>query len=238
MRKQPLVMVLVLLIGAAFCGRREGPGVSPPSTTAVDADVAAIKASLAEYVDLYNAEDYEKLISVFYAPNAILMSPNAPARRTSEAILFSYQKYSELNIEHIDTSVAEDMRVCGDLAYAWGMDTGTTTPRSGGAPVPYSLKWLMVFERQFNGAWKCLYEMWNENSLAVDMNWVRAVSQTGGESEGRRTPDDAQQISPDRSCRTRDAWPSAARFLSLKSRILLRMRRDLGVTSSSSSSLM
>lgn len=170
MRKQPLVMVLVLLIGAAFCGRREGAGVSPPSTTVVEAEVAAIKALLAEFVALYNAEDFEKLIPAFYAPNAILMSPNAPARRTPEAILLSYQKYSELNIEHIDTSAAEDVRVCGDFAYAWGMDTGTTTPRSGGAPVPYSLKWLMVFERRSGGAWKCQYEMWNENTQPADMN--------------------------------------------------------------------
>ncbi|HSA78513.1 MAG TPA: hypothetical protein VLG72_06615 [Nitrospirota bacterium] len=52
----------------------------------------------------------------------------------------------------------------GNTAIAWGMDTGTTTPRSGGAPVLYSLKWLMVFERQSDGTWKCLYEMWNDNN--------------------------------------------------------------------------
>lgn len=66
--------------------------------------------------------------------------------------MLTYQKDSELNIEHVDTSVAEDVRVCGDLALAWGMDTGTTTPRSGGAPIPFSVKWLMVFERQPDGA--------------------------------------------------------------------------------------
>jgi ketosteroid isomerase-like protein len=169
MRKQPLVIVLFLLIGAAFCGRRESPGVSRVPTTAVAADVAAIKALLAEFVDLYNAEEYQQLIANFYATNAILMTPNAPARRTPEAILFSYQKYSELNVEHIDSSVAEDVRVCGDIAHAWGMDRGTTTPRSGGAPVPYNLKWLMVFQRQSGGAWKCLYEMWNENGPPSDM---------------------------------------------------------------------
>ena len=81
----------------------------------------------------------------------------------------SYLKWSELNIEHVDINVAEDVRVSGNTAVAWGMDTGTTTPRRGGAPVPYSLKWLMVFERQSDGAWKCLYEMWNDNNPVADL---------------------------------------------------------------------
>jgi ketosteroid isomerase-like protein len=98
------------------------------------------------------------------------LTSNAPARRTPEAVLLSYQKYSELNIIHIDMSVTEDVRVCGDLAHAWGMDTGTTPPRSGGEPVPYNLKWLMVFERQSGGAWKCLFEMWNENNPPANMH--------------------------------------------------------------------
>jgi ketosteroid isomerase-like protein len=97
------------------------------------------------------------------------MNPNAPARRTKEAILLMYQEDYELNIEHVDTSVAEDVRVSGNTAVAWGMDTGTTTARSGGAPVPYSLKWLMVFERQSDGAWKCLYEMWNDNNPIANL---------------------------------------------------------------------
>jgi ketosteroid isomerase-like protein len=69
-----------------------------------------------------------------------------------------------LNIEHVDSSVAEAVRVSGNLAAVWGRDTGTPTPRSGGAPDKYHLKWLMVFERQSDGIWKCLYEMWNDNS--------------------------------------------------------------------------
>ena len=134
-----------------------------------DVPAAAIKALLARFVDLYNAEDFERLIGLFYSKDAVLMSPDAPPRRTRDEILRSYRKYAEAAIEHIDTSVAEDVRVCGDTAFAWGMDTGTTTPRAGGAPVPYSLKWLMVFERQPDGAWMCLYEIWNENGPAPDV---------------------------------------------------------------------
>lgn len=164
MKKRIWLVLFVLLLGiATSCQKQDGNAVGK-AKAGVDADVAAIRALIAEWVRLYNAEDFQNVMSVFYAKNAIVMSPNAPARRTKEAILRMYQKDAELNIEHVDTSVAEDVRVSGNTAVAWGMDTGTTTPRSGGAPVPYSLKWLMVFERQSDGTWKCLYEMWNDNN--------------------------------------------------------------------------
>lgn len=164
MRFHPFLVFLVLLLCLVSSCQRPDRKADARSEAGAEADIAAIKALIAEFVELYNSEDFEKLITVFYAKNAILMSPNAPARRTPEAILHSFQESSESDIEHIDSSVAEDVRVRGDSAYAWGVDSGTTTPRSGGASVRYSAKWLMVFERQSDGAWKCLYEMWNENA--------------------------------------------------------------------------
>jgi len=163
-----LVFLLLLLCFTISSQKREGETKAKPGK-GVEADIVAIKALIAEWVDLYNAEDFQKLVPAFYARNAILMTPNAPARRTREAILLQYQKESEPNIEHVETSVAEDVRVCGDLAFAWGTDAGTTTPRNGGAPSKFSVKWLMAFERQADGAWKCLYEMWNDNNPAAEM---------------------------------------------------------------------
>ena len=169
MKKRIWLVLFVLLLGiATSCQNQDGNAVGR-AKAGVEADVAAIKALIAEWVRLYNAEDFENMISVFYADEAVVMNPNAPARRTKEAILLMYQKDYESNIEHVDTSVAEDVRVSGNTAVAWGMDTGTTTPRSGGAPVPYSLKWLMVFERQSDGTWKCLYEMWNDNNPITNL---------------------------------------------------------------------
>jgi uncharacterized protein (TIGR02246 family) len=169
MKKRIWLVLLVFLLGiATSCQKQDGNAVGK-TKAGVEADVAAIKALIAEWVRLYNAEDFQNVMSVFYAENAIVMPPNAPARRTKEAILSMYQKDAELNIEHVVTSVAEDVRVSGNTAVAWGMDSGTTTPRSGGAPVPYSLKWLMVFERQLDGTWKCLYEMWNDNNPITDL---------------------------------------------------------------------
>ncbi len=169
MKKRIWLVLFVILLGiATSCQKQDGNAVGK-AKAGVEAAVAAIKTLIAEWVRLYNAEDFQNVMSVFYANNAIVMPPNAPACRTEEAILRMYQTDAELNIEHVDTSVAEDVRVSGNTAVAWGMDTGTTTPRSGGAPVPYSLKWLMVFECQSDGTWKCLYEMWNDNNPVADL---------------------------------------------------------------------
>ena len=164
MKKRIWLVLFVFLLGFATSCQKQNRETKAKPGEGVEADVAAIKALYAEFVVLYNAEDFQKLVSIFYMEDAVLMSPNAPAIRTKEAILQSYQKSRVSNIEHIDATVVEDVRVCGDLAFASGTDTGTTTPRSGGEPVPYSVKWLYVFERQSDGAWKCLYEMWNDNS--------------------------------------------------------------------------
>jgi uncharacterized protein (TIGR02246 family) len=169
MEKRIWLVLIVFLLGIATSCLKQDENAVGKAKARVEADVAAIKDLIAEWVRLYNAEDFENMISVFYADKAVVMNPNAPARRTKEAILLMYQADYELNIEHVDTSVAEDVRVSGNTAVAWGMDTGTTTPRSGGDPVPYSLKWLMVFERQSDGAWKCLYEMWNDNNPIANL---------------------------------------------------------------------
>jgi ketosteroid isomerase-like protein len=169
MKKRIWLVLFVFFFGLAISCQKQDGNEAGKAHAGVEADVAAIKALIAEWVRLYNAEDFKNVMSVFYSDKAVVMNPNAPAYRTQEAILGMYQKDAELNIEHVDTSVAEDVRVSGNTAVAWGMDTGTTTPRSGGDSVPYSLKWLMVFERQSDGTWKCLYEMWNDNNPIANL---------------------------------------------------------------------
>jgi len=159
------VGLVVLACGAAVIAQTQ---TDITRGTNVEADVAAIKALIDEWVQLYNAEDFDRLVSTFYAENAVLIAPDSPVRKGKEAILLQYQKEVELNKlnkEHVDSSVAQDVRVSGNLAAAWGIDSDTSTPRSGGEPVKYRVNWLMAFERQSDGTWKCLYEMWNVDPL-------------------------------------------------------------------------
>jgi ketosteroid isomerase-like protein len=167
--KRSLLAVLAIL-GLCFClACREravptsdssaGPNAGPD----IQADVAAIKAMEDEFVRLYNACEFDKLMAFFYADDIVLMGPDGPPIHGKDAILRSYLKDDALNIEHVETSVVEDVRVSGNLAVARGRDTGTTTARKGGKPVPYDLKWVMAFVRQPDRTWKCCYEIWCEN---------------------------------------------------------------------------
>ena len=165
MKNQILFIPLVFLLCFAFACQKQGKEVAREPEVYVEADVAAINALLDQWVQLYNASDFDRLLSIFYTENSILMSPNVSVRKGKEDILLWYQKASELNNEHVDSSVVEDVRVSRELAVVRGTDTGTSTPRSGGEPVKFNLKWLIVFERQSDGAWKCVYEIWNDNPL-------------------------------------------------------------------------
>ena len=164
MKRLLCVIPLVFLLCFAFACQKQGKNVAEEPVANVEADVAAIKASIDEFVQLYNAGDFDRIVSIFYAENAIQMLPNESICRGKEAILLGYHKAHELNDEHIDSSVVEDVRVSGDLAVVWGIDRGTTTPKNGGEPVKYDLKWLNVLERQSDGTWKWIYEMWNDNN--------------------------------------------------------------------------
>jgi len=160
-----LLIPLLLLLCFIFTCQKQDTEATTETEPNLVADIAAIKLLLDEWVQLYNAGDFDKLMSIFYAENSVLMSPNVTIRKGKEAILLGYQKARESDDEQVDSSVVEDVRVSGDLAVARGIDTGTSTPKSGGKPVHFNLKWLIVFERKSDGIWKCIYEIWNDNPI-------------------------------------------------------------------------
>jgi uncharacterized protein (TIGR02246 family) len=166
MKNALIAVLLVLLLGWAFGCQKQGKESAKEPEANIEADVAAIKALIDDWVRLYNAGDFERLVSVFYADNAILIAPDMPIRKGKEAILLGCKKADELSQENVDSSLAEEVRVSGDLGAAWGIDTGTSTPRNGGELLKYNVNWLMVFERQTDRTWKCIYEMWNDYPIS------------------------------------------------------------------------
>lgn len=130
-----------------------------------ETDVTAIRSMFVQWTTLYNAGAFEELVSKFYTEDAALMSPKKPIHMGKAAILDAYKAARAADEEHCDSCVVEDIRVSSDLAVARGADIGTTRPRSGGQTVSYNLKWLIVLERQPDGRWKWIYEIWNENPL-------------------------------------------------------------------------
>ena len=160
MKKLLSVIPMVILLCFTFSCQayEEKPAVD------IEADVEAIKALGNEWVALFNAGDFDGLMSIYYAENPVQMPPNEPIRKGKEAILSGLKKSREQFDEHCDSSVTEDVRVSGDLAVARITDTGTNTPKVGGEPIKYNIKGVIAYERQPDGTWKCVYEIWNDNN--------------------------------------------------------------------------
>ncbi len=164
MKKSLMIIPLVILLCFAFSYQTQAEEAAEEPALDVEADVEAIKALGDKWLALFNAGDFDRLMSIYYAENPVQMPPNEPIRIGKEAILSGLKKSREQFDEHCDSSVTEDVRVSGDLAVARGTDIGTNTPKVGGEPIKFNVKWVIVFERQSDGTWKCVYEIWNDNN--------------------------------------------------------------------------
>ena len=59
--------------------------------------------------------------------------------------------------------VVIDAKFSGDLGYARGIYKGTSTSSTGGDSIEYDNKFVVVFQRQADGSWKTIIEIWNDN---------------------------------------------------------------------------
>jgi len=162
MKKLLLVIPLVILLCFTF-SCQQGEDVAEEPVVDVEADVKALKNMLDEWVALYNAGDFERLVSFYYAEDAVEMEANKPILEGREAILANFKKNREQSDEHCDSSIAKDVRVSGNMAMVRGNDTGTATLKGGGEQTKFDLKWVGIFERQLDGTWKCICESGNSN---------------------------------------------------------------------------
>lgn len=143
------------------------PGCAPESKPPieevpnVEADIAALKAATEEWDVAWNSQDLEKLLSL-YTEDAVRMPPNEASVVGNEAIRASIQRsFDEFTSEGVST--VGDVRVSGELGYARGTFEATNTPKAGGEPVVENSKWIIVHQRQSDGSWKIICEIWNSN---------------------------------------------------------------------------
>ena len=162
MKKLLMILPLVFLLCFTF-GYQQGEEVAEEPAVDVEADVEALKNMTDEWVVLFNAGDFEKLMTFYYAENAVGMDANQPIIVGREAILADYKKTREMYDSHVDSSIVEDVRVSGDIAIVRGNDTGTITLKGGGEPTKSDYKWVDIFERQPDGTWKCIIGIGNSN---------------------------------------------------------------------------
>ena len=114
------------------------------------------------WVAAANAGDVDRLVSMF-TDDAVMMEPETPAATGKEAIRSQLQAFfDEVSIE--DDSVAVEVRLAGDWAFARGRFTTIVTPKAGGEPNQIRGTWIDIRERQADGSWKISRTMWSSDA--------------------------------------------------------------------------
>jgi uncharacterized protein (TIGR02246 family) len=146
----------VLLVVALCCLPACAPEVNDP------ADVQAIKDTGPAYDKLANAGNAEGLATEFYAPDAGWFGSMRIASAGAAAIRATLEKAYAQATENVRNPI-DDVRVAGGFAVAKGTFEGTSTPKAGGAATPVKGKFVTLYERGADGAWKAVWDIYNSD---------------------------------------------------------------------------
>ncbi|HYO48062.1 MAG TPA: nuclear transport factor 2 family protein [Gemmatimonadota bacterium] len=157
---QRLVIALALVFAMVACQ----PAAETPPETAAQAsftaqDEAAIRGMLEKFVVDVNAEDWTANIS-YYDADAVRMPPNEPMMQGHAAITEWLEARPPVTGFTLTPQViAGD----GDVAYARGAFTFDLAPPDAD-PVSMVGKWHAIYERQADGSWLCVSDIWNTDA--------------------------------------------------------------------------
>ncbi len=128
----------------------------------VEADRAAIEAvrEAEEAAALAgNADDFTAL----FADDAMALPPNGPQVAGADAIREWIEGFMEATTIEFTRYDTEEVLVSGDLTVERYSAEWILTPKAGGDPVTEGVKGVHVMERQADGSWKIVYDVWNSD---------------------------------------------------------------------------
>lgn len=150
-----LALLALLLAPLAGCTSAK----ATPSDALTEADVQAIRAVDAAWCELAMSGEFERLAERCYAADAVLLPPNEPAAKGRAAIAASLRAWPRMT----DVVIRSDEVVGrGDLAYATGTYRATMHV-PGAAPAPEMGKFVVIFRRDAEGAWKMQHDCFSSD---------------------------------------------------------------------------
>ena len=131
-------------------------------------DVKAVHDLLAGYSKAFMAKETAFFESTYYRDDAIRLQPNGLPVKGKENIINAFKNsYANSNYTAFTLPVDEVLS-SGDLAVARGTGTGTREQLASGLPENSDpAKWVGIYERQPDGAWKCAFDIWNSDAPAT-----------------------------------------------------------------------
>jgi uncharacterized protein (TIGR02246 family) len=152
----------VLLLGGCRSADSRSSGAGASAAPLSAADIAAIRAADSSFAAAANAGDVDALVAV-YTKDASLLPPNLPPQKGQTAIRSFWGGF--LNAYTVRFELGSDtIEGRGDLAYNMGHYRFTAVPKERSNPgVADEGKFLEVLQKQPDGSWKYLVDMYSSN---------------------------------------------------------------------------
>lgn len=153
----------------AICSACSSSGSATQNTYTATADMASVRAEIeaanARFVKAFKRGDKAGLLSN-YADDAVLMMPNEPAHHGRAAIDDAFTiSVSQVSLKE-GRAVTGDVMMAGDVA----VETGTfawTFAAKDGSEIKDQGKYLTIWRRQSDGAWKIIRDINNTDLPAA-----------------------------------------------------------------------
>jgi ketosteroid isomerase-like protein len=155
-----LAFLASVALGFAACQRQPAQQTAQPPADTSAADEAAIRTASREWSHAAVAKDLAKCVS-YYADSARVFPPNAPLVTGPDAIRAAWAGMLAApgpGLSFSTTSVV--VAQSGDLGYETGVYTFTTLDERG-QPNTTKGKYVAVWQKQADGAWKAVADIWN-----------------------------------------------------------------------------
>ena len=128
-------------------------------------DEDAIRQLDIEFMKAGDAKDAAALVTAFYAEDAVLMPPNHPIVGGHANIRAFLQGLMDGGFQRIKL-VAKEIKAEGGIAYSRGAYTLTMTG-PGNAAVDDVGKYIVVYHRRPDGAWRATADIFNSDGPAA-----------------------------------------------------------------------
>jgi ketosteroid isomerase-like protein len=136
-------------------------GTSESSRPSLEEDLAAIEAFNQRYLKAINDEDIAALSSLT-TEGHIMLAPNRPPivgkAANDEANGRAFEQF-----DFVETWTPVETVVSGDWAHQRGTFIVVATPQAGGERRELSGNFLRIYERQPDGEWRMIRDMFNSD---------------------------------------------------------------------------
>ncbi len=155
------VLLLTLLAGFGCQPASQQPDPEA-KVAAMAADRAGIDKLRSDYQSSFNSND-ASATGAHFTESAVSMPPNEEELMGKQAITDNMVAMFEGMGAELTIS-SEEVEVAGDWAFDRGSFTMKLTPKGDGEPMEDRGKYIVILEKQGDGAWKIGREVWNSNN--------------------------------------------------------------------------